>query len=64
MRQIVESALNRRVTCDADPSFLLEYLNVYVDVPTHEQNYNREAKKSYLYPHECRVSDLTYASDI
>lgn len=36
MKQIMESVHNKRVTCDADPSFLLEYLNIYVDVPTHE----------------------------
>jgi hypothetical protein len=60
----VDSVHNRRVTTDADPDFLLEYLNIYVDVPTFEEKQDRDEKKNYLFPAECRTSDLTYASDI
>lgn len=64
MKQILDSNLNRKITCDAEPSFLLEYTNIFVDVPTHEMNYDKNAKKSFLYPYECRTSNLTYAGDI
>lgn len=65
LKQIVlESIHNRRVTTDANPSFLLEYTNIYVDVPTHEFNQDAFSKKTLLYPYECRTSDLTYAGDI
>jgi DNA-directed RNA polymerase III subunit RPC2 len=50
VRQIVlESIINRRVTTDADPSFLLEYTNIKIFNPTHIQAQGNDLK-SFLLP--------------
>ncbi|KAM0675010.1 DNA-directed RNA polymerase III complex subunit Rpc2 [Gurleya vavrai] len=51
---------NQIVDSDIDPTFYLKYTDVRVGKPTIEENmisYN-------IYPHECRLRDLTYASFI
>lgn len=51
---------NQIVDSDIDPSFYLKYTNVRVGKPTIEENL-----VSYdIYPHDCRLRDLTYSSFI
>ena len=52
---------NEKVTCEADPTFYLKYLNIYVAEPQIEESFNVFRK---IYPHECRLRDLTYSAPI
>jgi len=52
---------NEKVTCEADPNFYLKYLNIYVAEPQIEESFNVYKK---IYPHECRLRDLTYSAPI
>lgn len=40
------------------------YLSIRVDNPTYRTSWDKITKRSLLYPHECRLSDQTYAGDI
>ena len=42
--------INRRVTTDADPNFLLEYTNITIANPTHVMNYDKNTNTSLLFP--------------
>lgn len=51
---------NQIVDSDVDPTFYLKYTDVRIGKPTIEEN-----MISYdIYPHECRIRDLTYSSFI
>ena len=64
IHQILTSTHNKYIKTDADPSFLLSYMAIRIENPTHEINYSKSQKKSLLLPSECRTSDLTYSGDI
>ena len=59
IKKIVSS--NNMVTSDADPSFYLKYLNIYVGRPEVEESYNVSKP---IAPHECRLRDMTYSAPI
>lgn len=51
---------NQIVDSDVDPSFYLKYTNIYVSLPSTEEN-----MLTYdITPHECRLRDLTYSAFI
>ncbi|EQB61154.1 dna-directed rna polymerase iii 130 kda polypeptide, partial [Vairimorpha apis BRL 01] len=52
--------VNDIVDSDIDHSFYLKYIDVRVGMPSIEEN----MIKSILYPMECRLRDLTYASNL
>ena len=52
---------NDLVTSDADPSFYLKYLNIYVGSPAVEESMNVSTQ---ITPHECRLRDMTYSAPI
>uniref|UniRef100_A0A069DXS3 DNA-directed RNA polymerase subunit beta n=1 Tax=Panstrongylus megistus TaxID=65343 RepID=A0A069DXS3_9HEMI len=52
---------NEKVHSDADPSFYLKYLNIYVGMPDIEEGFNITRSTT---PHECRLRDLTYSAPI
>ncbi|KAL7722534.1 DNA-directed RNA polymerase subunit beta [Entamoeba marina] len=58
IKQIVKA--NEKVTCDVNPNFFLKYVDVRVDKPCIEENYNKEA----VTPQECRLRDLSYTAPI
>lgn len=58
MKQIITSKVNSELRCDNDPSFILEYKDIEVDKPKYE------GKEDFLYPNDCRLSNLTYAADV
>jgi DNA-directed RNA polymerase beta subunit len=60
LRNIVMAAGNRMLTCDADPDWYLQYLDVRVGTPTQKVQY---ADKR-LTPHDCRLRDMTYSAPI
>jgi DNA-directed RNA polymerase beta subunit len=60
LRQIVMASVNRILTCDADPDWYLQYLDVRVGSPTHRVNYVERR----LTPHDCRLRDMTYPAPI
>ena len=60
LRNIVMAAGNRMLTCDADPDWYLQYLDVRVGTPTQKVHY---ADKR-LTPHDCRLRDMTYSAPI
>ena len=61
MRKIVLAKSNRKVTCDHDANFKLEYTNVYVGRPVQEDDsYTRKV----FSPQECRLRDMTYSAPI
>jgi hypothetical protein len=60
MRAIVMAEGNRRLTCDADVDWFLQYSDVRVGRPTHNVNYVEKT----LTPHECRLRDMTYSAPI
>ena len=59
IKKIVKA--NEKLTSDADPSFYLKYLNVYVGKPDVEESFNVHVPVS---PQECRLRDLNYSAPI
>jgi DNA-directed RNA polymerase III subunit RPC2 len=60
MRDIVMADGNRRLTCDADPDWFLQYTAVRVGRPMASVNYVDKP----LSPHECRLRDSTYSAPV
>eukprot|EP00736_Rhodelphis_marinus_P004775 Rmarinus@m.6141 len=58
IKKIMEA--NRRITCDSDPNFFLEYKDIRVGAP---RQYER-AEEDKITPMECRLRDKTYAGPI
>ncbi|KAJ3444575.1 intein-containing DNA-directed RNA polymerase iii subunit rpc2 precursor [Anaeramoeba flamelloides] len=58
IKKIVKA--NSKITCDADPSFYLKYLDVNVGVPEVTEG----LQKKSITPMECRLRDLTYSAPI
>ncbi|XP_072044988.1 DNA-directed RNA polymerase III subunit RPC2-like [Amphiura filiformis] len=52
---------NEKITSDADPTFYMKYLNIYVGTPDVEEGFNITKPIS---PHECRLRDMTYSAPI
>eukprot|EP00053_Salpingoeca_punica_P018423 m.180595 g.180595 ORF g.180595 m.180595 type:complete len:1139 (+) comp17430_c0_seq1:156-3572(+) len=59
IKKIVQA--NNKVTCDADPSFFVKYLDIRVGEPTVVEGYNTENK---VTPMQCRLRNLTYSAPI
>lgn len=59
IKKIVKA--NEKVLSDADPSFYVKYLNIYVGMPDVEEGFNITRPTT---PHECRLRDLTYSAPI
>lgn len=57
---IVMAPGNRRLVCDADPEWFLQYTAVRVGKPTVAVQY----VDTTLTPHECRLRDMTYSAPI
>eukprot|EP00906_Rhabdomonas_costata_P033239 RCo046839 len=58
MKKIMQH--NDLVQSESHPNVYLRYLNIYVDLPTIEQ----DMVPSKVTPNECRLRDLTYAGNI
>ncbi|GIQ83201.1 DNA-directed RNA polymerase, subunit 2 [Kipferlia bialata] len=58
LNKIVQA--NKRVTCDADSGFFLEFRHVWVGKPTVEEDLVQRP----VTPFECRLRDLTYSAPI
>ncbi|PWN26316.1 beta and beta-prime subunits of DNA dependent RNA-polymerase [Jaminaea rosea] len=52
---------NEKVTSDIDPRFFLKYTDIRVGLPERDDT---EATNNTIYPHECRLRDLTYSAGI
>ncbi|XP_030837083.1 DNA-directed RNA polymerase III subunit RPC2 [Strongylocentrotus purpuratus] len=52
---------NEKITSDADQTFYMKYLNIYVGSPDVEESFNITKPTS---PHECRLRDMTYSAPI
>lgn len=52
---------NDKITSDADSSFYLKYLNIYVGNPSVEEE---SFISKPVAPHECRLRDMTYSAPI
>ncbi|XP_013391802.1 DNA-directed RNA polymerase III subunit RPC2 [Lingula anatina] len=52
---------NEKITSDADPTFYMKYLNIYIGMPDAEEGY--QIAKT-ISPHECRLRDMTYSAPI
>jgi len=52
---------NRRITCEEDPNWYLEFTDIRVGKPKIDDG---EHSKTDIYPHMCRLRDLTYMAPI
>ncbi|CAD6889454.1 unnamed protein product [Tilletia laevis] len=52
---------NERITSDIDPRFYLKYTGIRVGMP---QRADEEFKTKNIFPHECRLRDITYSAPI
>lgn len=52
---------NQRVTSDIDPRFFLRYTDIHVGEPERD---DPNAIDRSIFPHECRLRDLTYSAGI
>jgi hypothetical protein len=59
LKNIVKA--NDRVTSDIDPNFFLKYTDIYVGRPERSE---AESTQKKIYPHECRLRDMTYSAPI
>eukprot|EP00735_Rhodelphis_limneticus_P006952 TRINITY_DN19427_c0_g1::TRINITY_DN19427_c0_g1_i1::g.7866::m.7866 TRINITY_DN19427_c0_g1::TRINITY_DN19427_c0_g1_i1::g.7866 ORF type:complete len:1164 (-),score=318.42,sp/Q9NW08/RPC2_HUMAN/63.38/0.0,RNA_pol_Rpb2_6/PF00562.23/3.8e-120,RNA_pol_Rpb2_1/PF04563.10/8.2e-49,RNA_pol_Rpb2_1/PF04563.10/1.3e+03,RNA_pol_Rpb2_7/PF04560.15/3.9e-28,RNA_pol_Rpb2_2/PF04561.9/1.3e-24,RNA_pol_Rpb2_4/PF04566.8/2.6e+03,RNA_pol_Rpb2_4/PF04566.8/3.2e-22,RNA_pol_Rpb2_3/PF04565.11/1.2e+02,RNA_pol_Rpb2_3/PF04565.11/7.6e-21, len=53
-------AANQRITCEADPTWYLQYLNIRVGTPCAEEDLAKYA----VTPMDCRLRDMTYSAPI
>ncbi|PWN40570.1 beta and beta-prime subunits of DNA dependent RNA-polymerase [Ceraceosorus guamensis] len=52
---------NERVTSDVDPRFFLKYTDIHVGTP---ERTDADTSSKAIYPHECRLRDMTYSAPI
>jgi len=60
IKELVKAKSNYMITSDYDPKFYLKYKDIYVEKPTIYEDFVTRL----IYPHECRVRNLTYAANI
>ncbi|MCO5610407.1 hypothetical protein L7F22_064643 [Adiantum nelumboides] len=59
LKNIVKA--NDRVTSDIDPKFFLRYTDIEVGMP---ERSDADATNKEVFPHECRLRDMTYSAPI
>lgn len=60
IKEIVKA--NKRIECEEDPNWFCEFTDVYVGEPC--INEGQGTGEDAIYPHLCRLRDLTYAAPI
>lgn len=62
LKDIVLHKSNVEVRCDADPNWYIKYENVWVGKPKIQDE--KSLQELDIYPHQCRLRDLTYSAPI
>lgn len=60
MKKIICAKGNERITSSADDKYYLRFIDIYVGGPSRQVEFSEEK----ITPHECRLSDMTYAAPI